>query len=95
MSNHFVNIGALYNTRQEIDAAIRQLDAALRIDPTKVEALYNRGKAFTSLGISMPPSMRINKRFRYNPDFTAARINLGSLFFSRNEYDRAAEQFES
>ena len=78
-----------FNVKGELDRAIADYDAALKVEPTLVEALNGRGTAWRAKGDRRRALSDFDAALKLKPDFEAARANRKSLF---SEIERAGAQ---
>lgn len=75
-----------FNAKGDLDRAIADYDAALKIDPAFVEALNSRAMAWRAKGDRRKALADLDAALRFKPDFEAARANRKILF---QEIERA------
>ena len=78
--------GEGFNAKGDIDRAIADYDAALKIDPGSVEALNSRAMAWRAKGDRRRALADLDAALRLKPDFEVARANRKVLF---QEIERA------
>jgi hypothetical protein len=78
-----------FNIKGELDRAIADYDAALKVDPAFAEALNNRGMAWRSKGDRRRALADFDAALKLKPDYDAARTNRKSLF---SEIERLGAQ---
>ncbi len=69
-----------FNTKGDLDRAIADYDAALKIDPALTEALNSRAMAWRAKGDRRRALTDLDAAIRLKPDFEAARANRKMLF---------------
>lgn len=69
-----------FNAKGDLDRAIADYDAALKIDPSLVEALNSRAMAWRAKGDRRKALADLDAALRFKPDFEAARNNRKILF---------------
>lgn len=78
-----------FHVKGELDRAIAEYDAALKVDPASAEALHGRGVAWRTKGDRRRALSDFDAALKLKPDFEAARANRKSLF---SEIERAGAQ---
>ncbi|CAN5454720.1 hypothetical protein BH10PSE11_BH10PSE11_19800 [soil metagenome] len=78
-----------FNIKGDLDRAIADYDAALKVEPAYAEALNSRGMAWRAKGDRRRALSDFDAALRLKPDFEAARANRKSLF---SEIERAGAQ---
>lgn len=89
------NRGYIYSDMlKKYDVAIRDFDAALRINPAYARAYYNRGLAYNRLNQLEKALADFNQVIALEPKYVDAYNSRGSLHLSRKQYQSAASDFE-
>ncbi len=78
-----------FNIKGDLDRAIADYDAALKVDPAYAEALNSRGMAWRSKGDRRRALTDFDAALKLKPDYEAARANRKSLF---SEIERIGAQ---
>jgi len=78
-----------FNIKGELERAIADYDAALKVDPAYAEALNSRGMAWRAKGDRRRALADFDAALKLKPDFEAARANRKSLF---SEIERIGAQ---
>lgn len=78
-----------FNVKGEMDLAIADYDAALKVDPALAEALNGRGVAWRAKGERRRALSDFDAALKLKPDFEPARVNRKSLF---SEIERLGAQ---
>lgn len=78
-----------FNVKGDLDRAIADYDAALKVDPAYAEALNSRGMAWRAKGDRRRALTDFDAALRLKPDYEAARANRKSLF---SEIERIGAQ---
>lgn len=81
--------GDEFNIKGDLDRAIADYDAALKVDPAFAEALNSRGMAWRAKGDRRRALTDFNAALKLKPDYEAARANRKSLF---SEIERMGAQ---
>jgi tetratricopeptide (TPR) repeat protein len=71
------------------DAAIKDLDEAIRLGPPRATSLQNRGAAYNGLGQYERAIRDLTEAIRLDPDNAGAHTNRGLAHFAIGEYDEA------
>ena len=69
-----------FNVKGELDRAIADYDAALKVEPALAEALNSRGMAWRAKGDRRRALSDFDAALKLKPDYQAARANRKSLF---------------
>jgi len=75
--------------------AIREFQAALRINPDDVEAHYNLGVVYIQQGHLDDAIREFQAALRINPDFVEAHGNLGLAYGQQGRSDDAIREYQS
>ncbi|MGL5168371.1 MAG: DUF1850 domain-containing protein [Afipia sp.] len=78
-----------FNIKGDLDRAIADYDAALKVDPAYAEALNSRGMAWRAKGDRRRALTDFDAALKLKPDYEAARANRKSLF---SEIERIGAQ---
>ena len=90
----FNSRGYCYNEKGQYDQAIRDLDAAIKLDASNVSAFNNRGYAFNSKGEWDRAISDFDEAIRLNPKFIIAYGNRGRSYQHKGDYERALRDFD-
>jgi len=80
--------------RGETDAALANLNEALRVFPHLAEALYLRARAHEAKGQNDEALADLDRAIRSDPNMAPARLARGRLRAGRDELDGAGEDFD-
>lgn len=75
----------------DYDAAVADLDRAIRLDPAYKYSHANRGKCWCEKGEYDRAVADLTEAIRLDPKYTWALIELGRTWMKRQQYDRAVE----
>jgi tetratricopeptide (TPR) repeat protein len=78
-------IGDLQNARLAYEAA-------LKLDPRRVDALSNLGLLFSQLGLYEQAISHYRKALSISPKLHAVRYHLGAAFFQAQQFDKAIQE---
>ncbi len=78
-----------FNIKGDLDRAIADYDAALKVDPAYAEALNSRGMAWRAKGDRRRALTDFDAALKLKPDYEAARANRKNLF---SEIERIGAQ---
>ncbi len=78
-----------FSLRGDLDRAIADYDAALKVDPALADALNGRGVAWRAKGDRRKALSDFDAALKLKPDFETARANRKSLF---SEIERLGAQ---
>lgn len=90
----YINLGAVFNRKEEFQKAADVLKKAVSRDGKAVEAYYNLGIAYRGL---KQPAMAVNsykEAIKLNPRMLDAMQNLGNTYLEMNNYKAAIEQYK-
>ena len=77
------NLGTVLDEKGQIDEAMRQYQAALRLKPDYAEAHFNLGNALSRKGQMDEAIRQFQEALRLKPDFAAARKNLDVMLATK------------
>lgn len=90
----YINLGAVYNRKEDFQKAADILKKAISRDGKAVEAYYNLGIAYRGL---KQPAMAVNsykEALKINPRMLDAMQNLGNTYLEMNNPKAAIEQYK-
>jgi len=82
------------NIPQKVDMAIRDFEAARRLDPGNHETYFHLGQAFMKCGKYDKALNQYEQSIAIMAENPDAHFNLGYIFLARKEYASAAREFE-
>ena len=88
------HLGIIHHQRGEHIAAIRQIDAALEIDPNLVAAHNNRGVALAALQRSEEAAESYARAIALRPDYVDALFNRGNALKDLGRLDAALASYD-
>ncbi len=91
---HF-NRGLTYGQQGHWEDAIREYQAALRIDPNYAEAHYNLGVAYYQQGCWEDAIREYQAALRINPDYAEAHYNLGMAYGQQGRLDDEIRELQA
>jgi tetratricopeptide (TPR) repeat protein len=83
-----------HNERSQYDLAIRDLDMAIRFDPTNTSSLNNRGYAYNGKGDWDRAIRDYDEAIRINPKFATAFGNRARSYQNKGDFERALHDFD-
>ncbi len=98
------HLGLFFREHDQLDAAIAQYQAALRIESREREPHYNLSTALTYNNIAniltakgrlAEAVLHYEKAIELRPDYADAHYNLGSIFFRQGRLDDAIAQLQT
>src|SRR5262249_6175665 len=81
--------GNAYFSKGDYDAAIRDYDEAIRLNPKNAVAFYNRGNVYNSAAQYDAAISNFDEAIRIRPDYANAFNNRCSAYNAKGEYDLA------
>jgi tetratricopeptide (TPR) repeat protein len=78
----------------KLEEAIGEYDAVLRLDPKRVPAYNNRGRAYHYLGRYERAIQDYDAAIRLDPQHAGAYYNRGRVYFDLGQYPQAFEGFD-
>lgn len=85
--------GFIYLSGKNYDEAIKDFDAAIRIDPEFATAYNNRGLAYVSQARFLNAIDDFNKAIQINPDYVDAHNNRGFALLQNGSHRKALDSF--
>jgi tetratricopeptide (TPR) repeat protein len=85
----FVDRAVLAFGEKRYDAALKELQEALRLHPLSVDALYYQGLTYMALDRPAEARASLGKAREIRPNDMDVIFQLGVLDFSEREYDKA------
>jgi tetratricopeptide (TPR) repeat protein len=90
-----LNLGAILMSRLETNAAIGELQSAIRLKPGLPEAHDMLGSAYRSVGRSMDAMDEYRKALRIDPGYINARYNLATTLARAGKLQEAIPDFRA
>jgi tetratricopeptide (TPR) repeat protein len=84
-----------YLQRADFDAAIAELDAALKLAPDDASLHYNLGLAYKLKDLLDKAVLEFQNAIRLQPGLADAHYTLGVLFWQRGEFDKATAELQT
>ena len=81
------------NEKRELDAALADLDEAIRLDPTYACSYNNRGRTYAFKGDYDRAITDYSEALKLNPNMAIAYNNRGDAYFRKGELDEAIADF--
>jgi tetratricopeptide (TPR) repeat protein len=85
----FVDRAVIAYGETRYQEALNELEAALRLDPENLDALYYQGLVYAALDRPADAQAAFEKARKINPKDVDVAFQLGTFHFARKEYDRA------
>ena len=82
-------LGVIFMQRGDAEAAVRQINAALKVEPRHILALNNRGNAFQQLRRFDDALASYDRALAIRSDYAEALINRGAALTALRRYDEA------
>jgi tetratricopeptide (TPR) repeat protein len=89
------NLGAMLQSRQDLNGAIAQYEAALRLRPRDAAGNNALGAALVAAGRPDQGAPYLRNALQARPDYFDAHYNLGFAMAGQNDFAGAVEQFEA
>jgi tetratricopeptide (TPR) repeat protein/mono/diheme cytochrome c family protein len=89
------NLAAMLQVKNQLDAAIEEYEAAVRLRSNDAAANNALGAALASAGHADQGTQYLREALKSRPDYFDAHYNLGFALAQQNDFEGAAEQFES
>jgi Flp pilus assembly protein TadD len=89
-----MNLGAVMLSRLNPQGAVSMLEAAVRIDPERVEARNMLGLALSQTGRTREAAAEFVAALKLRPDFLSARFNLAAVELKMGALDDAIGNLE-
>jgi tetratricopeptide (TPR) repeat protein len=93
-ASRFNKIGIAYHQLQDLTAAKRNYEHALRIDAAFGEARNNLGTIYYSQKNYKRAIKEYKRALRAMPQSASVYSNIGTAYFSRQDYKRAADSYQ-
>ena len=87
-------LGVIHYQRGEREAAIRQIDAALAVNPDVAAAHNNRGSALNDLGRAEEALASYDRAIVLKPDYAEAHYNRGNVLRELKRFALAIESYD-
>jgi len=88
-------IGIAFHQMQQLDAAKRSYEQAIRLKKDYAEAMNNVGTVYYSRKSYRRAISWYDKAIKLSPTTASFYSNLGVAYFSRKQYDRATDSFQN
>jgi len=88
------NLGIALADNGDLDAAIREFQAAIGINPNYANAHYNLGNAFCRTRNMDAAIQEFQEAIRINPNNADAHYNLGAALASQGNLDAAIQEYQ-
>ena len=89
------NLGRAYLERDQLDKAIAEFEAALKIRPQSHKMYYNLGFAYEKKGLIKQAVNLYNETLRLKPDYVDAHFNLGNIYVRTGRLNDAVRAYQS
>ncbi len=90
----YYNRGVAYQDKGDLDAAIKDYDKAIAIDPSDAQYFYNRGTAYLDKRDHNWAIRDFDKAIALDPKKTEAYFNRGSAYAQKGNPSRAIEDYD-
>jgi tetratricopeptide (TPR) repeat protein len=87
-------IGIAYHQLMELDAAKKQYERAIKLNPQYAEAINNLGTVFYARKSYRRAINEYKKALHIDPQSASFVSNLGTAYFARRKYKDAVEQYQ-
>jgi superkiller protein 3 len=89
---YLYNLGLALKLKDDLQAAVAQFQAALKLDPRYTLARRALGLAFRQMGELQPALVELRRAVGDRPDDAEVRHSLGTVLFKLNDLDGAINQ---
>lgn len=89
-----IQLGRTYNLAGNPKSALASYQAALKIDPTNVDALCNAANVMGKIGKQQEALANYQTALKLSPNTAAIHYNLGTLYLQRLQPEKARSCFE-
>jgi Flp pilus assembly protein TadD len=89
-----LNLGAVLLSRLQTQAAITELEMAVRLDNTRPEAHDMLGSGLESVGRTSEAIAQFREAIRVSPNYINARYNLANALAKSGQYKEAVSEFK-
>ena len=93
-SRQHYNLGVVLARKGNLNEAIEEYRAALKIKPDYVEAYYNLGNAFMRKGDARAAIHNYRMALQNNPDFFKAYYNIAKILYGQGNIDEAIQNYQ-
>jgi tetratricopeptide (TPR) repeat protein len=93
LASILVSRSAEFHRQNQHDAALADVNAAIKLDPRRVGAHYGRGRIHAAKRMVEEAIADYSSAIRLDPRHRAAYLNRGMLYAERSDYDRAIADF--
>src|SRR5580704_15041819 len=87
------NLGASFQEKKQYDAALKNFDEAIRLNPNFAQALNGRGAAYLEAGNYAKAIQDFSTAVQLNSFYSIAYFNRGRAYSKQGDYDRAIEDY--
>jgi tetratricopeptide (TPR) repeat protein len=88
-------IGIAHHQMQQLDAARKHYERAIKLNPKYAEALNNLGTVYYARKSYRRATSYYNKALKITPDSASVYSNLGTAYFARKKYKEASEAYQT
>ena len=89
-----LNLGAILLSRLQTQAAITELETAVRLDPSRPEAHDMLGSGDESVGRTREAVAQFREALRVSPEYINARYNLANALAKEGRFAEAVSEFK-
>jgi tetratricopeptide (TPR) repeat protein len=87
-------MGIACHQLNELDAAKKNYERAIKLDPRNAEAINNLGTVYYARRDYRRAISQYNKALKYAPDSASIYSNMGTAWFARKNYPEAAAAYQ-
>ncbi len=88
-------MGIAYHQLQDLQAAQKSYQRALKVDPSYGEAINNLGTIYYAQKHYSKAVHQYKKALKVLPQSASIMSNLGTAYFAKKDYKRASEQYQA
>ena len=94
-SEAYNTMAMIYNEKEEYDEALINYNKALEFGKKNLDSIYNNIAILYMKQENINEALEyLNKAIKINPYDVEANVNLGEIYISRSDYDKALEYYE-
>jgi protein O-mannosyl-transferase len=88
------NLGLAYRNQNQMEAALKEYQIAITLNPKHVMAAINLGNVYHELGHHDKAIQAYQRALGLNPDHARGHYNLGNVYYDLKWYDEAIQEYQ-